>query len=371
MDGVVGDGRVARRQRRRLSDRDRARGVRVGREVVTQAHPREVDEVLRLAREVDGVADADEVGARPVRERKARREAAAIAHPVGRAGVAAAVGQARSDGHGRALQVGCAAHPRGVRVRCERAGERDAVRVRRPPAAMLAERALERGDELAGVRRRHGRTIIAAVAPASPADAPTPPQPGDDELLAAARAGDDLAFLALARRHHGALRALARCWPGAAHAAEQDVAAAWLAILGGDEPPPGTEIRALVAREIVLAAVDRAQVQLGPAPQDPGVEAARFFGSDHERWPGEWADPPRPWGSIAARRLGQGDIPRLLARCVHELGVARSAVVTLCDVHGWPASECAIALGRPDAEVRAFLRAGRESLRAVLEAEIS
>jgi DNA-directed RNA polymerase specialized sigma24 family protein len=209
----------------------------------------------------------------------------------------------------------------------------------------------------------------------------------DEVLLAACRAGDADAFLTLARRHHPALCALARCWPGGAHAAERDVATAWSAYLrwiplaaappsaapAAAAPPAASParrpVRALVAREVVVAAVERTRAVLEPAPPEP-LDAERFFAAEHALWPGEWADPPRPWGSIARRRLGQRDVPRLLARRVHELGIAPSAMLTLCDVHGWPVSECAIALQRPEAEVRAFLRAGREALRATLEAEI-
>jgi DNA-directed RNA polymerase specialized sigma24 family protein len=128
-------------------------------------------------------------------------------------------------------------------------------------------------------------------------------------------------------------------------------------------------VRADVAGEVVVAAVERTRAVLEPAPPQT-VDRERFFAPEHALWPCEWADPPRPWGSIARRRLGQRDVPRLLARRVRELGIAPSAVLTLCDVHGWPVSECAIALRRPEVEVRAFLCAGREALRATLEAEI-
>ena len=211
----------------------------------------------------------------------------------------------------------------------------------------------------------------------APSSADTLHDPPDEALLAAARRdGDAEAFLALAARHHRALRALAGCWPGGAHDAERDVAGAWRAVLmrggaagaaSGAVPPP--PVRARVAREVVAAAVGRTRAALEPAPSWP-LDAGRFFAAGHALWPGEWADPPRPWGASAARRLGQRDIPPLLARSVRELGIAPAAVVTLCDVHGWAVAECAAALDRSDAEVRAFRSAGREALRAMLEAEV-
>ena len=128
-------------------------------------------------------------------------------------------------------------------------------------------------------------------------------------------------------------------------------------------------LRARVGREVVRSAAGRTGAPLEAAPPCT-VDADRFFAADHELWPGEWADPPRPWGSAAERRLAQRDMPRALARIVRELGIAPSAVLTLCDLHGWPVCECAFALDRPEAQVRAFLRAGREGVRAALEQEV-
>ena len=204
---------------------------------------------------------------------------------------------------------------------------------------------------------------------ASSADARPATAGGDEALLAACHAGDAGAFVALARRHHAALRALAGCWPGGAHDAERDVARAWRAVLVGAPPAGACSLRAHVARAVVVGCVQRSGAALEPAP--PALlDAERFFGPDHALWPGEWADPPRPWGSSAARRLAQRDMPRAVRRIVRELGIAASAVLTLCDEYGWSVGECAFALERSEAQARAFLHAGREGVRAALEAEI-
>src|SRR5205085_1461392 len=85
----------------------------------------------------------------------------------------------------------------------------DPLRVRRALAAVLAEDALQRCDELGRVRRRHGRTIPAVPGDrrsrlarlpmpdvaASSADALRAPQGGDDAvLLAACQAGAERFF---------------------------------------------------------------------------------------------------------------------------------------------------------------------------------
>ena len=202
-------------------------------------------------------------------------------------------------------------------------------------------------------------------------------------LLTACRRGDDRAFGALVRRDQAALRALACCWPGGAPAAERDVAAAWEAVLhggaerapaapnggGADVAPRPESLRAAVGRAVVDAALARTRAPLQQPPSQV-VDAERFFGDVHELWPGEWTDPPRRWGSLAARRLEQPDVPRLLQRRLGELPIAQRALVTLHDVHDWSVGECAAALRRSAAETAALLRAGREGLRAALEAEV-
>lgn len=124
-----------------------------------------------------------------------------------------------------------------------------------------------------------------------------------------------------------------------------------------------------LGREVVRGAAGRTGAPLELAPRRT-VDAERFFATDHELWPGEWADPPHPWGSAAQRRLAQRDMPRSVARIVRELGIAPSAVLTLCDLHGWPVCECAFALDRPEEQVRAFLRSEREGVRVALEQEV-
>jgi hypothetical protein len=200
-------------------------------------------------------------------------------------------------------------------------------------------------------------------------------------LTACQRRGDAEAFGALVGRDHAALRALARCWPGAVHETERDVVLAWEAVLRGRAeaapaavkggaaiPVPGS-LRARVGCAVVDAAIARTNAPLERAPSQI-VDAERFFGDVHELWPGEWTDPPRPWGALAARRLEQPDMPRVLERRLRELPIAQRAVVTLHDVHGWPVAECAAVLRRSRVEASALLRAGREGLRAALEAEV-
>jgi DNA-directed RNA polymerase specialized sigma24 family protein len=203
---------------------------------------------------------------------------------------------------------------------------------------------------------------------ASSADARSITTGSNAALISACHAGDPAAFLTLVRHHHPALRALARCWPGSPHDAERAVAHAWLAVLGSSPPAP-RPLRARAARAVVAACVERTGVACEPAPPS-WLDTTRFFPTDHDLWAREWADPPRPWGAIAERRLAMRDIPRALGRTVRELGIGPTAALTLCDVHGWPVAECAFALARSESQARALLRAAREGVRAALEAEI-
>ena len=230
------------------------------------------------------------------------------------------------------------------------------------------------------------------------ADARRAPLGGDEALLAACRGGDERAFVALTGRHLPALCALAACRPDGAQTATRDIGQAWLAVLREergeaagaeperdererdeparleperDQPARLESVRARVARTLVAAAGARGhETPPTSATSGSGVAQERFFGASHELWPGEWTDPPRPWGTVASRRLGGADVHGLLAGRIGELDVAARASVILCDVHRWTPSECAFALGCPVGEVRASLRRGREALRALLEAVV-
>ncbi|MEA2181618.1 MAG: hypothetical protein QOF69_803, partial [Solirubrobacteraceae bacterium] len=154
----------------------------------------------------------------------------------------------------------------------------------------------------------------------------------------------------------------------------RDVASAWMALLDlvgrqSDGPSRSLCVRALAGREVTRAATRRTNVTL-QAADVALVDPDRFFARDHELWAEEWADPPRPWGRMAARRLDQADVPRLLVRRTRELGVAQAAALTLRDIHGWPLVECAAALELSQPQARSLVRAAREGLRAALEAEI-
>jgi DNA-directed RNA polymerase specialized sigma24 family protein len=76
-----------------------------------------------------------------------------------------------------------------------------------------------------------------------------PTELGDEDLVVALRAGDDAAFVALVRRHHGALARLARAL--AAADAERLLRATWRAFL--ETPIAGPVRLALISHLLALA----------------------------------------------------------------------------------------------------------------------
>ena len=58
-------------------------------------------------------------------------------------------------------------------------------------------------------------------------------QPGEQELVAALRQGDEPAFLALVRRFHSSMLRVARVFVNSDAVAEEVVQEAWLAVLEG------------------------------------------------------------------------------------------------------------------------------------------
>ena len=98
------------------------------------------------------------------------------------------------------------------------------------------------------------------------------------------------------------------------------------------------------------------------AEDAPAVYPARFLGSDHDRWPHHWADPPQRWDV--------SESPEALARvreAIERLPPAQRIVITLRDVYGRGAGEVCNALDVSETNQRVLLHRARSRVRADLE----
>jgi RNA polymerase sigma-70 factor (ECF subfamily) len=192
--------------------------------------------------------------------------------------------------------------------------------------------------------------------------------------LAALRAGDEAAFLALVRRHHAAMLRVAATYVRSRAVAEEVVQEAWLGVLRGLHLFEGRgSLRGWIFRILVNCAKTRAVRELRGVPlsaldgageeEAPAVPPGRFRG-EGEPWPGHWADPPEPWPDA---RVESGELLALVRDGLERLPPAQRAVMSMRDVAGLDPAEVCEALGISDANQRVLLHRARSRVRAFVE----
>src|SRR3954470_14856003 len=127
----------------------------------------------------------------------------------------------------------------------------------------------------------------------------------DPSLLAALRAGDEEAFVALVTRYHASLKRVARAYVSTDAVAEEIVQETWLAAIGGvDRFEQRASLKTWLFHILTNKAKTRgvrekrivpfASLRRGDDDGEAAVAPERFQGGG-DAWPGHWATPPRPW----------------------------------------------------------------------------
>jgi RNA polymerase sigma-70 factor, ECF subfamily len=192
-------------------------------------------------------------------------------------------------------------------------------------------------------------------------------QETDAELLVRLRAGDELAFVTLVRRHHAAMLRLAACYVPNAAVAEEVVQDTWLGVLRGISGFEGRSsirtwlFRILVNRARTTGERERRSVAIGDA--GPAVDRSRFDATGH------WAVPPAHWADDADERVDAAKLAGRLRSAIGELPERQREVVTLRDVEGLSSEEVCSVLDISESNQRVLLHRGRSRLRQALETE--
>jgi RNA polymerase sigma-70 factor (ECF subfamily) len=193
-------------------------------------------------------------------------------------------------------------------------------------------------------------------------------------LIADLRSGDEAAFAALVRRHHAAMKRVARLYVATDAIAEEVVQETWLAAIAGLER---FEQRATLKTWLFHILANKAKTRgarerrsvpfasLAPAEGEPSVAPERFQGAN-DAWPGHWAVPPRPWED-PERRLQSLEAREQLRAAIGALPEVQQAVLTLRDVEGLEAEEVCELLDLSDGNQRVILHRARARVRAELE----
>ena len=197
------------------------------------------------------------------------------------------------------------------------------------------------------------------------------------ELIDRLRGGDEATFTWLIDTYSPSLKRLALAFVSVDAVAEEVVQETWLAVLTGIGRFEGRStvktwlFKILTNRAKTRGAREKRTVrfsELEPEDRDwPAVSPERFLPPDHPSFPGHWSTPPHPWSGVAEQAALQRETIEVLRRGLESLPRSQRVVVTLRDVHVWPAHEVCAALELSEANQRVLLHRGRSRLRSILE----
>jgi RNA polymerase sigma-70 factor, ECF subfamily len=197
----------------------------------------------------------------------------------------------------------------------------------------------------------------------------------EQRLIESLKAGDERAFARLLDEYSSALFRVAMAHVGTRSVAEEVVQETWLGVINGIDRFQGrSSLKTWIFRILTNTAKTRGQRErrivpfsaLGPADDEPSVDADRFFPPDHARYPDHWALGPTAW-ETPEEGLLSAETRELILRAIEALPEAQRAVVTLRDVQGWSPEEVCDALQLSDGNQRVLLHRARTKVRAVLE----
>jgi RNA polymerase sigma-70 factor, ECF subfamily len=198
--------------------------------------------------------------------------------------------------------------------------------------------------------------------------------PGDGELVARLRAGDEAAFgLVLDAWSPGMLR-LARSFVSTPDSAAECVQDTWLAVVEGIDRFEGrSALRTWVYRILVNTARRRGVREGRSVPWSsvadeigPTVDPARFRGRG-EPFAGHWREFPARWPQPEDATLA-AEIRDVVAAAVAELPERQRVVLTLRDIQGYDGDEVSSILEVTPGYQRVLLHRARAHVRARIEA---
>ena len=199
----------------------------------------------------------------------------------------------------------------------------------------------------------------------------------EPRLVAALRAGDEAAFVALLERHHAALLRLARVYVADRAVAEEVVQETWEGVLQGIRRfEARSSLKTWIFRILVNCAKTRAMRegrsvpfsslwQPEDGPEEPAVEPERFRST--EPWRDHWASFPQNWDEVPEQRLLSLEARSHIQRTIDALPPHQREVLTLRDVEGWDSADVCNVLKISETNQRVLLHRARARVRRALE----
>lgn len=199
----------------------------------------------------------------------------------------------------------------------------------------------------------------------------------ETDLVARLRAGDEMAFREVVRRHDRAMRRIALSFVQTASVADEVVQETWLAVIRGLRDFEGRcTLKTWIFRILVNRAQSRGARERRITPfsslldpeddQGAAVDPARFLppGSTFD---GYWAVSPSRFFELPEERLLAHETTQLVGEAIERLPVRQQQVIRLRDIEGWEAEEVCKSLNISDANQRVLLHRARSAIRAALE----
>jgi RNA polymerase sigma-70 factor, ECF subfamily len=205
------------------------------------------------------------------------------------------------------------------------------------------------------------------------------PPPGQAEIVAALRAGDERAFALLVEELGPSLLRVARMYVSTTAVAEEVVQETWLGVLAGIERFEGrSSLKTWIFRILTNRAKTRGEREGRSVPfsslavegndddrDGATVAADRFQGSG--RYAGHWTSAPSRWSELPESRLVAKETVGVAQAAIDALPEAQRAVITMRDVEGWSSEEVRNVLGLSESNQRVLLHRARAKVRRALE----
>jgi RNA polymerase sigma-70 factor (ECF subfamily) len=199
----------------------------------------------------------------------------------------------------------------------------------------------------------------------------------EGDLLSGLRAGDELAFRTLVKRHHQAMKRVAMTYVSSPATAEEVVQETWLAVIRGLDRFEGRSslktwiFRILVNRAQSRGARERRTTPFSSLPgyedaDSPTVDPDRFIATG-SAFAGYWSTPPSRFFELPEERLLAAETRALIERSIGELPDRQQQVIRLRDVEGWGSEEVCESLGISEGNQRVLLHRARAHVRCALE----
>lgn len=208
---------------------------------------------------------------------------------------------------------------------------------------------------------------------------PTGPSLWQEEqsLIIRLRNGDEGAFDALVRKHHGALIRMALGHVADREAAEEVVQDTWMAVIEGLVRFEGrSSLRTWIFGILIHKAKDRgvrekrhttfSDFEFKDDEHDGAVDPSRF--QQNGEWTGHWAFPPQPWDEETPEKLlASQQAVHAMNKAIDALPQTLKDVLTLRDIEGIEAKEACELLKITETNLYVRLHRARERVRRAVE----